>query len=66
MKRLFLCVQYFQDDKKEWHQPGTRAEFDDDEADGLIERGCIIESEVQQRKPPADRMVHFNRGKGPK
>ncbi len=36
-----IVRQYFKDARGEWHQPGNRTDFPDDEVEGLEKSGAI-------------------------
>lgn len=54
-----LVMQYFKDERGEWHQPGNVAEFNDDELRLLIRRGAIKTIQTAMVEAPETRIVQF-------
>jgi hypothetical protein len=56
-----IAMQFFKDSGGEWHQPGSNAEFDKDEAVELERRGAIKIIETAMIEQPETRVVTFRK-----
>jgi hypothetical protein len=56
-----ISRHFFQDRNGEWHQPGSVADFDEDEAVELERRGAIKIIETAMIEPPETRVVTFRK-----
>jgi len=56
-----ISMQFFQDRGGEWHQPGSCADFDKDEAVELERRGAIKVIETAMLEQPETRVVTFRK-----
>lgn len=56
-----ISRQFFQDKSGKWHQPGSSAEFEKEEAVELERRGAIKIIETAMIEPPETRAVTFRK-----
>jgi hypothetical protein len=56
-----IILQYFQDSRGNWHQPGNQADFDGSEAQELERRGFIKIIKTAMVEAPESRIVQYSR-----
>lgn len=58
---LTIVQGYFRDERGEWHQPGNRQEFAEEEALRYSRRGLVTIIETAMLQQPETRVVNFGR-----
>ncbi len=59
-----IILQYFQDSRGQWHQPGNQADFDGGEAQELERRGFIKIIKTAMVEASENRVVQLARRRG--